>query len=80
MQGVGCADDLLYFKCPTTKQMPCPVNANESIIDEQLWRATVIPASTTYAEAAAGSDSYAPNTLSLLMLGHDMVDIDKPGR
>ena len=27
MQGVGCADDLLYFKCPTTKQMRCPVNA-----------------------------------------------------
>ena len=27
MQGVGCADVLLYFKCPTTKQMRCPVNA-----------------------------------------------------
>jgi hypothetical protein len=27
MQGVGRADDLLYFKCPTTKQMRCPVNA-----------------------------------------------------
>ena len=26
MQGVGCADVLLYFKCPTTKQMRCPVN------------------------------------------------------
>ena len=27
MQGVGCANVLLYFKCPTTKQMRCPVNA-----------------------------------------------------
>jgi len=28
MQGVGRADVLLlYFKCPTTKQMWCPVNA-----------------------------------------------------
>ena len=27
MQGVGCADVHLYFKCPTTKQMRCPVNA-----------------------------------------------------
>jgi hypothetical protein len=27
MQGVGRADVLLYFKCPTTKQMLCPVNA-----------------------------------------------------
>jgi hypothetical protein len=27
MQGVGRADDLLYFKCQTTKQMRCPVNA-----------------------------------------------------
>jgi hypothetical protein len=27
MQGVGCADVLLYFKCPTTMQMRYPVNA-----------------------------------------------------
>ena len=27
MQGVGPADVLLYFKCPTTEQMRCPVNA-----------------------------------------------------
>jgi hypothetical protein len=27
MQGVGRADGLLYFKCPATKQMRCPVNA-----------------------------------------------------
>jgi hypothetical protein len=27
MQGVGRADDLLYFKRPATKQMRCPVNA-----------------------------------------------------
>jgi hypothetical protein len=27
MQGVGRADVLLYFNCPTTKQMRCPVNA-----------------------------------------------------
>jgi hypothetical protein len=27
MQGVGYADVLLYFECPTTKQMGCPVNA-----------------------------------------------------
>jgi len=27
MQGVGDADLLLYFKCPTKKQMRCPVNA-----------------------------------------------------
>ena len=27
MQGVGGADVLLYFKCPTTKQMRYPVNA-----------------------------------------------------
>jgi hypothetical protein len=26
MQRVGYADVLLYFKCPTTKQMRCPVN------------------------------------------------------
>jgi hypothetical protein len=30
MQGGGCADDLLYFKCPTTKQMRFLVNAYES--------------------------------------------------
>ena len=29
MQGVGCADALLYFKYPTTKQMGCPVNVYE---------------------------------------------------
>jgi hypothetical protein len=27
MQGVGHAEDLLYFKCPTKKQMRCPENA-----------------------------------------------------
>ena len=27
MQGVGHADVLSYFKCPTTKQMRCAVNA-----------------------------------------------------
>ena len=27
VQGVGRADVLLYFKCPATKQMRCPVNA-----------------------------------------------------
>jgi hypothetical protein len=27
MQGVGRADVLLYFKCPTTQQMRCAVNA-----------------------------------------------------
>jgi hypothetical protein len=26
MQGVGRVDVLLYFKCPTTKQMRCTVN------------------------------------------------------
>ena len=26
MQSVGHADDLLYFKCPTKKQMRCPAN------------------------------------------------------
>ena len=35
MHGVGCADVLLYFKCPTTKQMRCPVNAYEIIILSQ---------------------------------------------
>ena len=29
MQVVGYANDLLYFKCPTTKQMRCLVNAYE---------------------------------------------------
>ena len=33
MQDVGRADVLLYFKCPTTKQMRCPVNAYSSCID-----------------------------------------------
>ena len=32
MQGVGCADVLLYFKRPTTKQMRCPVNAYGQIV------------------------------------------------
>jgi hypothetical protein len=27
MQGVGRTDVTLYFKCPTIKQMRCPVNA-----------------------------------------------------
>jgi hypothetical protein len=53
MQGVGCADVLVYFKCPTAKQMRCPVNAYESIIDDQLMRTTVVPDSKTYAHAAA---------------------------
>jgi hypothetical protein len=30
MQGGGRADDLLYFKCPTTKQMRCLVRAYKS--------------------------------------------------
>ena len=33
MQGVGHADVLLYFKCPTTKQMRCPVNAYSGSVD-----------------------------------------------
>jgi len=33
MQGVGSADVLLYFKCPTTKQMRCPENAYASFIN-----------------------------------------------
>ena len=80
MQDVGCADDLLYFKCPTTKQMPCPVNAYESIIDDQLLQATAIPDSKTYANITAAPIPIHPIFMSLLMLGHDMVDIDKPGR
>jgi hypothetical protein len=32
MQGLGLADDLLYFKCPTTKQMWCPVNAYDPLL------------------------------------------------
>jgi hypothetical protein len=31
MQGVGHADVLLYFKCPTTKQMRCPLKAYENL-------------------------------------------------
>jgi len=31
MQGVGRADVLLYFKCPTIKQMRCPVNTYENL-------------------------------------------------
>ena len=31
MQGVGCTDVLLYFKCPTTNQMRCPVKAYKKI-------------------------------------------------
>ena len=39
MQGVGCADVLLYFKGPTTKQMRFPVNAYPTfIIAVRLWR------------------------------------------
>jgi len=33
VQGVGRADVLLYFKCPTTKQMRCPVNAYYEGVD-----------------------------------------------
>jgi hypothetical protein len=33
MQGVGRADVLLYFKCPTTKQMRCPLNAYKISIE-----------------------------------------------
>jgi len=32
MQGVGCADVLLYFKCSTTQQMPCSVNAYQTTV------------------------------------------------
>jgi hypothetical protein len=32
MQGVGRADDLSYFKCPTAKQMRRPLNASEAAI------------------------------------------------
>ena len=80
MQGVGCEDVLLYFKYPATRKMWCPASPNESIIDDQLVPATVIPDSKTCAHATASSNSYLRNGLSLLMLGHDVVDIDKPGR
>jgi hypothetical protein len=36
MQGVGRADVLLYFKCPTTKQMRCPVNAYRKGISKEV--------------------------------------------
>jgi len=32
MQGVGRADVLSYFKCPTTKQMRCAVNAYKNFV------------------------------------------------
>jgi hypothetical protein len=35
MQGVGRADVLLYFKCPTTKQMQCPVNVYRISVQPQ---------------------------------------------
>ena len=39
MQGVGRADVLLYFKCPTTKQIRCPVNAYVSFCRaKRSWR------------------------------------------
>jgi hypothetical protein len=31
MQGVGHADVTLWFKCPTTKQMRCPLKAYENL-------------------------------------------------
>ncbi|MEN8690781.1 MAG: hypothetical protein AB1Z20_11815, partial [Desulfobacterales bacterium] len=34
MQGVGRADVLLYFKCPTTMQMLCPVNAYDGFVEK----------------------------------------------
>jgi hypothetical protein len=37
MQGVGRADVLLYFKCPTTKQMRCPVNAYDFFVNPTAW-------------------------------------------
>ena len=33
MRGTGCTDVLLYFKCPVTKQMRCPVNAYSKLTD-----------------------------------------------
>jgi hypothetical protein len=41
MQGVGYADVLLYFKCPTIKQMRYPVNAYESLAKEWLYERKV---------------------------------------
>jgi hypothetical protein len=38
MQGVGCTDVLLYFKCPTTKQMRCPVNVYKAYAASQQMR------------------------------------------
>jgi membrane protein insertase Oxa1/YidC/SpoIIIJ len=35
MQGVGRADVLFYFKCPTTKQMRCSVNPYQNLIKEE---------------------------------------------
>ena len=37
MEGVGRADLLLYFKCPTAKQMRCPVNAYKNSMDITVY-------------------------------------------
>ena len=38
MQGVERADVLLYFKCPTTKQMRCHVNAYSKLKAEPVQK------------------------------------------
>ena len=40
MQGVGHAGVLLYFKCPTTKQMRCPVNAYQNFWMQSIHKPT----------------------------------------
>jgi len=37
MQGVGHADVILYFKCPTTKQMRYPVKAYGNLDVSRRW-------------------------------------------
>jgi hypothetical protein len=38
MQGTGHADVQLYFKCPVTRQMGCPVNVYDFIIAADIVR------------------------------------------
>jgi len=42
MRGTGRADVLLFFKCPTTKQMWCPVTAYEFLFTVAARRAMIV--------------------------------------
>ena len=69
----GAADVLLYFKCPTTKQMRCPVNAYKKI--ENRFRLITSPAKFTNSDV--GMEKLDSICMQLIAIGESLKNFDK---